>query len=309
MKISQTESSAISIVRIMAMLSIVVCHYLQAYNNNWAWVLNIGVQVFLVLSGYLYGHKRIDNWGKWYKMRVLKLYVPLFIYTTIVLTAIKYYTNTPVVWTNYITMSAISGIDHLWFMKAIAVCYIITPLLQFFRKYALYALIIVTLLGAVEYGFLHINLFKFSWIELYAIGYYYGALDDESKVKKGYLVSIVLIACAVTSFCTWSKILEYDGAFNRSWHDILGTALCIGGIFAFNKFSIFELPKPLKLIDHNSFYIYICHHIYLIGPLSLPLLIPNCYISASLAFVLIVVTTIIYACISNLIIDKLKSLI
>lgn len=309
MKITQAESSAISIVRIIAMLAIVICHYLQAYDNKWAWVLNVGVQIFLVLSGYLYGHKQIDKWGQWYKMRILKLYIPLFIYTTIALTVIKYCTDTPVVWTNYITMSAVDGIDHLWFMKAIAVCYVITPLLQIFRKHASLALIILTLFGVLEYGFLHINLFFFSWFWLYAIGYYYGAIEDNCSIKKTYLALIVLTVCVVTCFSTWPKILSYDGAFNRSWHDILGVALCFGGIYTFSRLGIPKLPKLLQIVNNNSFYIYICHHIYLLGPLSMPTLIANYYISATLAFVLIVVTTIIYAYAMNFTIAKLKLLL
>ena len=43
------------------MLLIVACHYLQYYNNGLAWWLNVGVQVFFVISGYLYGIRDIDN--------------------------------------------------------------------------------------------------------------------------------------------------------------------------------------------------------------------------------------------------------
>lgn len=67
MEITKTESSILIYIRVMAMISIVACHILQAYNNHWAYVLNIGVQVFLVLSGYLYGHKYIDNWNLFLK--------------------------------------------------------------------------------------------------------------------------------------------------------------------------------------------------------------------------------------------------
>lgn len=306
MNISQSESSAISLVRILAMLSIVSCHFLQAYDNDWAWVMNIGVQIFLVLSGYLYGHKQIDKWGHWYLMRIVKLYVPLFIYTTVAMTVIKYCSDTPVSVLNYVKMGGVDGLNHLWFMKAIAVCYIITPLLQLFRKYALYALVGVSLLGIAEYAYLHINLFTFAWFWLYAVGYYYGALADRGKIQKAYLATVVVIAIVMTCFCTWQRILSYDGFFNRSWHNILGVALCLGGIYAFTKLKIQQMPHALKVFDKNSFYIYICHHIYLIGPLALPLFIQNDYLSASLALVLIIITTIVYAYISNFVIDKIK---
>lgn len=101
-EISKEKSSAISLVRILATASIVVCHYLQAYHDKWAWVLNVGVQVFLVLSGYLYGHKNVAHWGKWFFNRFVKLYVPLYIFSTIVLLLIKYYTTIPVGIINFI---------------------------------------------------------------------------------------------------------------------------------------------------------------------------------------------------------------
>ena len=40
------------------MVSIVTCHFMQSLGNHWAWVFNIGVQVFLLMSGFLYGYMR-----------------------------------------------------------------------------------------------------------------------------------------------------------------------------------------------------------------------------------------------------------
>lgn len=45
--ITVSKRYAISVVRSCAMLMIVLCHLLQAYGNNWAWLFNAGVQVFL----------------------------------------------------------------------------------------------------------------------------------------------------------------------------------------------------------------------------------------------------------------------
>lgn len=81
--ISEYESNAIRIIRTLAMLSIVTCHFLQAYANNLCWTFNIGVQIFFVLSGYLYGHKDVDNWPRWFINRFIKIFIPVYIYTTI----------------------------------------------------------------------------------------------------------------------------------------------------------------------------------------------------------------------------------
>ena len=85
MTLTQQESAAISHIRVLAMLSIILCHFLQALNNNYAWLFNIGVQIFLVMSGYLYGNKEIESWSKWYKKRFLRIYVPFILFFIAVL--------------------------------------------------------------------------------------------------------------------------------------------------------------------------------------------------------------------------------
>ncbi len=82
--ISQKESIALSYLRIIATLLIVICHFLEAFDNRWAYVCNIGVQIFLVMSGYLYGRKEITHWKDWFIKRIEKVYLPMFILITIV---------------------------------------------------------------------------------------------------------------------------------------------------------------------------------------------------------------------------------
>lgn len=61
--ISVKESVSIRYLRAIATILIVACHFLQTQENKWAFVLNIGVQLFFVMSGYLYGIRNIENWG------------------------------------------------------------------------------------------------------------------------------------------------------------------------------------------------------------------------------------------------------
>lgn len=92
--INQKESNAISILRVMAMFSIVTCHILQGLDNRWAWILNVGVQVFFVMSGYLYGNKQIEDWKKWYTKRIRKLYIPFILFASFGLLAYGLFTDT-----------------------------------------------------------------------------------------------------------------------------------------------------------------------------------------------------------------------
>lgn len=48
----------LSAIRIIATLFILFCHICQYYDFFLAWYLNVGVQMFLTLSGYLYEKKQ-----------------------------------------------------------------------------------------------------------------------------------------------------------------------------------------------------------------------------------------------------------
>ena len=56
---------SIQIIRICAMFSIILCHIVQEVNNNviaqMGQFLNVGVYIFLFLSSYLYGKKKIES--------------------------------------------------------------------------------------------------------------------------------------------------------------------------------------------------------------------------------------------------------
>ena len=59
--INKEHFYSISLLRMVAMLSIVSCHIFQYYGNFLAWWFNVGVQIFLCISGYLYGQKDIGE--------------------------------------------------------------------------------------------------------------------------------------------------------------------------------------------------------------------------------------------------------
>ncbi len=52
---SRSESVAISYLRAISVLLIIVCHICQSYDTGWEYILNIGVQIFFILSGLLHG--------------------------------------------------------------------------------------------------------------------------------------------------------------------------------------------------------------------------------------------------------------
>ena len=132
--LTRSQSTAISYLRVLALIMIVSCHFLQKLDNKWAWVLNIGVQIFFLISGYLYGFKQIDNWILWLIKRIRKVYIPyiivVFAFTpmlfllnpnlkSLIKHLICYITDTQWLGGGY------DGLNHLWFITVIFICYII----------------------------------------------------------------------------------------------------------------------------------------------------------------------------------------
>ena len=67
------DDLGISFCRYIAMNFIVACHVLQYYDNELAWWFNCGVQIFICISGFLYGQRRIDNGYSFIKRRFIKI--------------------------------------------------------------------------------------------------------------------------------------------------------------------------------------------------------------------------------------------
>ena len=83
--VTQYESNAIESLRFVAMSMIVACHIVLSYGSNYYAVLNMGVQIFFVLSSFLYAQKEIGTPLTWFKKRLLKLYPPFLFFIVLTL--------------------------------------------------------------------------------------------------------------------------------------------------------------------------------------------------------------------------------
>lgn len=80
MVLTERERVALTYIRVLAMVSIVVCHLFQGFGlYHYSSVFNVGVQVFLILSGFLYGSKIVSDWKGFLLGRIKKLYLPTII--------------------------------------------------------------------------------------------------------------------------------------------------------------------------------------------------------------------------------------
>lgn len=75
----------ISVVRIVGMFLIFATHlFLGFYGSSLGYFFNVGVPLFFIISGYLYGKKEIKEPLNWYFRRFVKICIPMYIFVLLV---------------------------------------------------------------------------------------------------------------------------------------------------------------------------------------------------------------------------------
>lgn len=310
--ILENESRAIKYIRVGSMLAIVICHILESYANRWAFVFNIGVQIFLVLSGYLYGKKVVTDWKKWAVGRVRRVYVPMFLFLIIVLPLYLFFHREIFSWKayalNYLNLQGIpfvmgggmlQGIRHLWFITAIMFAYFSTPILQWLSKYADWLFPILLLCVGVSYLLTPGSfVFAASWVFLYAIGYLYNHLNK----KRIYDIGLVLleIALIVMIALDFNIVEAYFHPLNRVFHEVSGVFLVIIGIRVLSRMKIKNIPNIVELFDKYSFHVFIVHYFFVIGPFSLAHITPYIIVNILCIIAATFVATFLFVKLNNL---------
>lgn len=148
---------SIQLIRVVAMSMIIFDHLLAVIEfpmkSAIIPILNSGVFIFLLISGYLYGNKNIENWKNWFLNRIMRICIPMWIFMIID------FVVEALIWNQFdiklviiyaFNLQGILGVNvssaNLWFLTLIMICYIITPILQFIKQKKLGANVGVTVL-------------------------------------------------------------------------------------------------------------------------------------------------------------------
>lgn len=298
---------SISFTRAIAMLSIFLCHILQAYNNILGGWLDVGVQIFFFLSGYLYGNKIIINIKNFYCKNIFKILIPYYIFITFILIALYIIGQTLTIndiINALILKSSIPGTQHLWFIRFILICYLFIPIFQkilnlfekFNRKHLLlYILLFVVLIELFFSGFVRIT---GAWFVCYFGGMAYSKLEKMNLLDKFLLILIFLFAIFLSfiriyayynldlSYCIYRYIWCYQ-------HIFLGITIFIFARTIYLKIQDFlNLKKILLFSDKYSYYFYIVHYSLIVGCFSLIQIITNKLIACISIFVCVSVLSL-----------------
>ena len=279
---------SIQIIRIVAMVMIIadhLCLFIEfPMKSMVVQVCNSGVLFFLFISGYLYGHKIIHDWKKFFFNRIIIICLPMWIIVVVdfISEAVvwKYFE-----WRNIIiyltdTQGIFGGnkaIGSLWFLTLIMICYLLIPLLQKIRSTKPNRIIII--IGTILFFIIQIILaytteiglsagHTLSWcciaIGLFVLGYYAGDIILLKNASTRALLLRTVIAVITLLIVVLSKKL-FDGQI--IYHKIVfvyGSAILV--LWVCNiLYKIGEHVKGktaetiIDYFDKRSFYVYVVH--------------------------------------------------
>lgn len=267
------KNYAISLVRCLAMISVITCHVLQYYNNSLATWANVGVQIFLFMSGYLYGRQDIVEIVPFYKRTFLKILSSYWLTVCIFGLIHTFWLKTIDVYSFaqlFVVGCWLSGGEHLWFVKAILYCYLFTVFLNkyFDRKMNLLQKIVRLIILSP-----FILIFVPDWLVLHIITYILGFCVGKCDGKQYETAFWVLLVLALVTnvprfiheFVHPLSIPNYN-LFAGWAHTFLGSCLFM---ISLKVFAHLGAHKVLDFTDKYSYEIYLVHQFFILGPLSL----------------------------------------
>lgn len=301
----------VSIARVLSMLMILGCHIIGYYTfipgySFLGQVLNVGVEVFFVISGYLYGVKNVEKTSRWIVSRIKRIWIPVFLFVVIDLIClrcishIKVSTKTTTVfllnlqglsfiWEGFSKLfptSEAHNITHLWFTTVILLCYLLIPICQNKRikekvkwlngTYTLPLFtaisIAIIIICEIVYGLIGVTLGYFA---VFLIGYgLRNVIEKRKQITCKYLLWLTLLTLALQlgrvflrRYIDGTQIYE---AYVGISHNVLGLFIFVLIIAIYEKWTDvitkISTAKVISAIDGLSFYIYIVHGLFFREP-------------------------------------------
>ncbi len=317
----------ISLLRVCAMLMICLSHFTRFLEISWmAQFLNVGVYVFLLISGWLYSTRRIAQPAEWLRGRWKKLCVPVLVWVLLVipyeafvrhelprgLDVLLFATNLQGL--SWVLMffpgidldGALGGLGNLWFVTVIMLCYMLMLLVKRLegrgvgRRRALWG--VGGLLAFFALSAVRINLIYFL---CFLLGYGLGKEKRELSGRgyAGVTAAMVLaIALRLTAKHYFDDTLFYLVDVVGLTHTAIALWIFYTVWLAAKRIGFVRALAATGLIrtlDDFSYYIYITHNFFLTERFGLKAMVPGLALQTLLFCALTVATALAVKWLSN----------
>lgn len=292
----------ILVFRLIAITCIIFCHIATELGiASVAQLLDVGVQFFLFISGYLYAFREIEDPRDWLKKRYLRVTVPCLIYVAIcfVLSLIFKWTFSPTSLVLYPLnaegyyhvfefipqIQLITGTQHLWFITALFLCYLLMiavkkkeEWIQAHRAVICVAAFLISILLTL-FGF------RADLIFVYYLGYFVAGVKNEQLGKaikgKEVIASFALMVIFVAGRLWMKSYCDRNGDHLLYTNAVIPWTYIAITIFMFCLL-MYLVPRIQKTViggkvirsrlfqryNALSFYLYITHYVFLGTELS-----------------------------------------
>lgn len=283
------RNTSISVIRVFAMLIIILGHYFVMVGIYDYQLTAVGVEIFLLISGYLYNGKEIGDTNMWLVNRAKRILPAYWLSLFIVISLRKFYNlsiriktlliylfclqGTDRVLIN-VKIDSINGIGQTWFLTILMICYFLTAIMKknskcesFIRKYARYFMLAAFILQIIG---VYIGI-QIVYILCFFIGYFW---NKNMKVgKKEYIMfSITMfLSFGLRIMCRryYDGTIMYDYIVAR-WTFILLAVWIFWSLSAFCRFAkkktdTLVASKIWILLDMASYPLYLVHFMFVNG--------------------------------------------
>ena len=266
---------AIDIIRIFAFVFIVFLHTLNRQFGVDVWmggyaIISIGVNLFIMISGYLLLDKTEET-IVFFKKRILNI-LPLFLVFNIIYI---YFGKIPIM--PILKGKAISA-SHFWYIYMILGLYLLTPWLQKVLKYAeketLFVVFLWFLCNILNPYLRYFNLAEIpfsnfpltGFIGYYILGYFVKKYDNKVKRTSFILIIVIYALGFLLSFLSTKYVLAVTGKRVSDFFDknSLGTFIMTLSFFVFwCKFNFSKRDRIIKIVADSTYFAFLVHLIVL----------------------------------------------
>lgn len=276
--------------RAFSVILILLCHICQTHSHglvvSMSQIFNVGVNIFVLISGFLFGLAGVHKpYLHWYGKRLKRIFIPYWLFFGIlaVITAVAGLGFPMPEWVVF--PLGVHGFrfflriaEHTWFITAILLCYLATPLIAYLTRKVPehYHWVVCLLLLIIPLPLVYAtNFVIYLTVFFFAIAYILGRHWSKVRITNGRAVIAMIVAVGALALRFGCRLL-FDGTvyYDRIASTYTQYLIAFAAMYLFAWLLERKPWKAVRFINDVSFEIYLWHYLFLWSPLSLMKLTP-----------------------------------